>query len=67
MIRKEYPDRSQGLNQETSYGEQASNTFIIQRRNLMQSLGQGESTQAPSIFLSASDSYDNKNILYEIG
>ena len=67
LIRKEYPDRSQGLNQETSYGEQASNTFIIQRRNLMQSLGQGESTQAPSIFLSASDSYDNKNILYEIG
>ena len=67
LIRKEYPDRSQGLNQETSYGEQASNTFFIQRRNLIQPLGQGESTQAPSIFLSASDSYDNKNILYEIG
>jgi hypothetical protein len=67
LIRKEYPDRSQGLNQETSYGEQASNTFIIQRRNLMQSLGQGESTQAPPVLISASDSYDNKNILYEIG
>ena len=67
LIRKEYPDRSKGLNQETSYGEQASNTFFIQRRNLIQPLGQGESTQAPPIFLSASDSYDNKNILYEIG
>jgi len=67
LIRKEYPDRSQGLNQETSYGEQASNTFFIQRRNLIQPLGQGESTQAPPVFVSASDSYDNKNILYEIG
>ena len=67
LIRKEYPDRSKGLNQETSYGEQASNTFFIQRRNLIQPLGQGESTQAPPIFLSASDSSDNKNVLYMIG
>ena len=67
LIRKEYPDRSQGLNQETSYGEQASNTFIIQRKNLIQSLGQGGSTQAPPILISASDSSDNKNILYMIG
>ena len=67
LIRKEYPDRSQGLNQETSYGEQASNTFIIQRKNLIQSLGQGGSTQAPPILISASDSSDNKNVLYMIG